>query len=73
MKFLRVLVYPLEIYVKSVFLIFIFLSGKYAVGVFHMPAKKIGKETWLVTLMPDSIVFEVEKSYLHVHRIFFKK
>ncbi len=73
MKVFRIFLYAARLYISSIILVFAFVTGKYRVGVLHLATENPALETWLMTLMPDSIVFEVDNSYLHVHEFSFKR
>ncbi|WP_456400868.1 hypothetical protein [Mesoaciditoga sp.] len=73
-KVLRILTYIAKIYTSSVVLSVLFFIRKYSVEINHVESKHTGLDTWLTTLTPDTIVFESEKSFIHVHKIrFYRK
>ncbi len=68
----RILNYVFHVYAGSVILCMAFLLNRYAIEVTHVESSHVGIDTWLTTLTPDSIVFDTEKSFVHVHKVRWK-
>lgn len=69
----KVLKYIFRLYVSAIILCLAFLLNKYTIEVTHIESSHIGVDTWLTTLTPDSIVFDTEPSFMHVHKIRFTR
>ncbi len=67
----KVASYVLQIYASSLVLCIAFLFGRYSIEINHVESRHVGIDTWLTTLIPNSIVFEVEHGFMHVHKIRF--
>ncbi len=70
---LKVVVYIFHLYASAVILCFAFLLNRYTIEVKHIESSHPGVDTWLTTLTPDSIVFDTDSSFVHVHKISLKK
>ncbi len=69
-KFLK---YVFGLYASAIILCSAFLLNRYTIEVKHVESSHLGIDTWITTLTPDSIVFDTEPSFMHVHRIRFKR
>jgi hypothetical protein len=72
-KILLALKYIGQVYASSFVLCVIFFFRRYSIEINHVESRHTGMDTWLTTLVPNSIVFEVENAFIHVHTIRFKK
>ena len=64
--------YIFHLYTSAIILCFAFLLNRYAIEVEHIESSHLGVDTWLTTLMPDSIVFDTDSSFMHVHKVSWK-
>ncbi len=69
----KILSYIFKMYAMSIVLCIAFLFNRYSIEINHIETSKVGMDTWLITLIPNSIVFEVEKTFVHVHIMRFSK
>lgn len=69
----KILKYIFQVYTSATLLCLAFLINRYSIEIQHVESSHVGVDTWLTTLVPNSIVFDTDASFMHVHKMRFKR